>query len=516
MVLSMLALTGVEAQAQVQVQATSCPASGIDVATADANQLQGLNGMNAGSSKALLRLRRGGSINSMDDLRQLRINDRRFLRLVTDGQACFGGRLLNELLPSAVCVDSHARINTSPVKALAERVGWKSARRLVKARNIGGYNDIIAIPEWGKKILGRLARKGGTCLDPVSVAATTFGPGRHVVGEDITAGRYVAANVIDCVWERSSGPTGGAATRLASGRRDAALQVVVDIDMSDSSFASTGCGTWNRLDTASLNVLAAIPGDGDWLVSDQVAPGLYRASDATNCSWARSAGLSGFNSDVLQTGALVSNSVLVDVLASDAAFTSQDCGSWLPVASACVSQLDAVYPAQPEVAPHIYGVSDSVLLSTQYEIGLTLDQFTVNWGGFGGLNTPNSPQIVEIEIGEGKVTGSTVIVGLGHNYRGVMEPNYPGYIDSLMDTFPDHVDRVIWVTPSRFNTLMPFVVGQLNEATERWPQLEIADFWIEADAQNHPEWYNDDIHLDVEGRQVMADYLNDKLLNPCG
>lgn len=506
------------ASAAPAVAATSvvCPGDAVDIAHADAVAIATLAGQTSKSAGKMVVLREQGNLNSLVDLRQLTLNDRRFLRLVTDPRTCFGGQPGTDLLPPAVCSANDAAINTGSVSSLAKRIGWKSARPLVKARPLSSFDDIKAIPELGSKILGRLARKGGTCLDSVTVAATTFGEGRVEIGVEISPGQYVATDVVGCSWERSEGHADARSDVIAEGFWSVAHQVIVEIAPTDRTFASTGCGTWTRSQSAGLVPIDETPGDGDYFVTTQLQAGTYRATNADGCTWTRAGRLTGDDNHIIETGQLPTTHSLVELKVTDTSFTSQGCGSWVHVPAGCLNQLQAIHPAVPPELPHIYGVSDSVLLSTQYEIGLAMSEFTVNWGGFGGLNTPNALGIVEIEIDEGKIGGSTVIVGLGHNYRGEMEPDYPGYIDALISAFPDHVDRVIWVAPSRFNTSMPIVIGHLDDALGRWPQLEIADFWIEADAQNHPEWYNDGLHLDVEGRLVMADYLLDKLLNPCG
>ncbi len=498
-------------------QASNCSSSQVDLSTANWSQVAQLNGMTDRAAKKLVALRTKGKIAQLEDLRILRINDRRFLSFANDARSCFDGRAVAELFPDAICATADARINTGTTGSLAERIGWKNARPLVAARPIDNLSDVSAIPERGKKILGRLARKGGTCLDPVAPnAATSMGAGTFLVGSQIVPGRYVAKNVSGCYWERGSAKTSTSAAVIASKSIGNAQQVIADIASSDTSFTSTGCGTWVAVADANLSTIDGVPGDGDWLIGTQVTAGIYRASSPAGCTWARQAGLSGQPTDPIDTSQLPSKLTLIDLRSSDAAFTSTGCGTWELVPAACMNQLEAIHPAIPEVKPHIYGVSDSVLLSTRWEMEMTMKSFTFNWGGFGGLNTRDAPPIVEIEIGEQKVTGTTVIVGLGHNYRGSMLADFPGYIDTMINTFPSHVDRVIWVAPSRFNSTMPDVVRMLNEATARWPQMEIADFWIEGDAQNHPEWFEDDLHHDAVGRQAISNYLNDKLLFPCG
>lgn len=78
-------------------------------------------------------------------------------------------------------------------------------------------------------------------------------------------------------------------------------------------------------------------GDGTWLVGSDVEPGLYRATDASSCYWARLSGLSGELSDVLANDIGSGFSLVVELLSTDRAFESDGCGTWLPLAGASAS-----------------------------------------------------------------------------------------------------------------------------------------------------------------------------------
>lgn len=74
-----------------------------------------------------------------------------------------------------------------------------------------------------------------------------------------------------------------------------------------------------------------IAGDGQWLVGTQagrVKPGVYRSAYGKLCYWERLAGLSGKYVDLIANGGFRNGPQLVEVLASDYAFTSQGCGTW--------------------------------------------------------------------------------------------------------------------------------------------------------------------------------------------
>ncbi len=502
--------------------ASGCDSSEVDLSLANRVKVATLKGVNARKAKQIVTRRKQGLLNELADLRDIELSDRRFLALVKDKRTCIAGRRGSELLPGRTCEDDDARINSGNTRSLARRIGLRNARILVEARPIKNLRAISKIPNGGPSLLSLLARSGGTCLDridhpvappeppPGTEPETSMSDGTFAIGTDIVSGRYLASGVVDCIWSRRSG-----GATLAEVANVEAEQLIVDIATTDATFESRGCGTWRLIDDVELSPVVDIPGDGDWLVNTQLTPGIYRASDQAECRWARHSGFSGETTDTIDDDLLPSTRTLIEVLATDVGFASSGCGSWQLVPTECLNQLEAVHPEVPEDRPHIYGVSDSVLLSTRWEMEMVMTDFSFHWGGFGGLNTRDAPPIVEVEIGEGKVTGTTAFVGLGHNYRGFMLDDFPGYIDSIIETFPDHVDRVIWVAPSRFNSSMPLVVTMLNEATERWPQMEIADFWVEGDAQNNPEWFEDGLHHDAVGRKEIAKYLNDKLLHPC-
>ncbi|WP_172256484.1 hypothetical protein [Saccharibacillus deserti] len=57
-------------------------------------------------------------------------------------------------------------------------------------------------------------------------------------------GLYRSVGQID-YWERTSGLSGGAADRIASGRPSGS--VLVEIEESDAGFISQGSGSWERV-----------------------------------------------------------------------------------------------------------------------------------------------------------------------------------------------------------------------------------------------------------------------------
>jgi hypothetical protein len=79
-------------------------------------------------------------------------------------------------------------------------------------------------------------------------------------------------------------------------------------------------------------VPATIPGDGMFLVGKHVKPGVYRSTAGRSCYWERLAGLSGSYVDLIANGGLRKGPHLIEIKASDFAFSSQNCGGgWVMV-----------------------------------------------------------------------------------------------------------------------------------------------------------------------------------------
>lgn len=164
---------------------------------------------------------------------------------------------------------------------------------------------------------------------PPPAPEISFGPGQHLVGEDIAPGRYFSDPQEGCFWERQSGLGGTLDDTLANEFVGFdSLQEIVDIPESDVAFeADAECGTW--FDSPRHGAQTEIQ-PGVWLVGDQVAPGTYRATAGDGCFWER---LSGFTGNLEQTIAneFVSGGgqQLVSISPGDVGFsTDDDCGTW--------------------------------------------------------------------------------------------------------------------------------------------------------------------------------------------
>ncbi len=86
----------------------------------------------------------------------------------------------------------------------------------------------------------------------------------------------------------------------------------------------------------ALNLSPIVPppptqsfGDGLWIVPDEVTPGTYRNSDSSQfCAWKRLSGFGG-DQDVIAEW-LTQEIAIVTIAATDAGFSSEDCGTWSP------------------------------------------------------------------------------------------------------------------------------------------------------------------------------------------
>ena len=70
-------------------------------------------------------------------------------------------------------------------------------------------------------------------------------------------------------------------------------------------------------------------GDGSFLVGSDIAPGLYRTDGTGDCYWERLSDLSGDFDAILANDRAVGQ-VYVEMLPTDAGFSTEGCGRWLP------------------------------------------------------------------------------------------------------------------------------------------------------------------------------------------
>lgn len=138
----------------------------------------------------------------------------------------------------------------------------------------------------------------------------------------------------DCEWERRDGDG-------VTGFGDPELLPIpiVEIFEWDTVFTSKGCGTWSN-DRTPIVLPGETFGDGAWFVGAEIAPGRYRAPQASDtCRWWRLDGLSDtYGMDLTSFGGNRPNvagraypgftNTIVEIAGSDVAFVSRDCGVW--------------------------------------------------------------------------------------------------------------------------------------------------------------------------------------------
>ena len=77
-----------------------------------------------------------------------------------------------------------------------------------------------------------------------------------------------------------------------------------------------------------LAKLSKITGDGMYLVGPELTPGTYRATNSGgDCYWERLANATGSGGNILANGN-ETGPVVVQILATDYAFSTKRCGEW--------------------------------------------------------------------------------------------------------------------------------------------------------------------------------------------
>ncbi len=152
-----------------------------------------------------------------------------------------------------------------------------------------------------------------------------FGSGTLRVNDQIVPGRYSAAATPGCYYARLSG-TSGQLTDILS-NNNANGHVIVDILPTDAAFQSTRCGRFSVYSPPFLPF--AIITEGDWIVGEEIVPGVYETAGTKACYWARSRDATG------DVRAIIANDnadgpVTVTVTGGEI-FRSSRCGIWTKV-----------------------------------------------------------------------------------------------------------------------------------------------------------------------------------------
>jgi hypothetical protein len=154
---------------------------------------------------------------------------------------------------------------------------------------------------------------------PWAPPGATIPPGTFAVGTHIAPGRYGAPGGSACSWQRSGPGRSGAGSGDGGPGR-----VLVDL-LAGDTFASAGCGVW----TAYVAPAGPSPlvGDGDWVVSEDMAPGVYRSTAAVPCRWEHRMGFGGTDGEVIDDG-MSFGTAFVEIAPFEVGFRSRGCGSW--------------------------------------------------------------------------------------------------------------------------------------------------------------------------------------------
>ena len=167
-------------------------------------------------------------------------------------------------------------------------------------------------------------------VEPVGAPAD----GHYLVGIEVAPGRYYATSPHSCWFRRLSGFSGEYRDGIGYllGNREL-RHGIVDIEPSDLSFRSRGCG-WTADLTPRVTPGQSF-GDGTWVVGDEIAPGSYRSLLGTECYWQRLSkfgGSGGRDIGIIGRTAKQGERQTVTVAPSDLGFHSWGCGRWTPVA----------------------------------------------------------------------------------------------------------------------------------------------------------------------------------------
>jgi hypothetical protein len=152
-----------------------------------------------------------------------------------------------------------------------------------------------------------------------------FGSGTLRVNDQIAPGRYQATASIGCYWARLSGTTGQLDDLLSND--NATGHVIVDILPTDAAFQNSRCGRFSKY-SAPL-VPAAVIGDGDWVVGEEVEPGSYESAGPKFCYWSRNADATGGLGTIIANDNVDGPTTVT--LSAGEIFRSHRCGTWSKV-----------------------------------------------------------------------------------------------------------------------------------------------------------------------------------------
>ena len=158
----------------------------------------------------------------------------------------------------------------------------------------------------------------------------TFGSGTWVVPGEVNAGVYRnSSSAGGCYFARLSGFGGTIGEIIAN--QFTSEREIVQVSRGDAGFESNDCGTWSNNLTPRTASRTTDFGGGAFLVGYEIASGTWRNSDSSGgCYWERRSGFGGTLDDIISNG--YSNSTqTVSIGQNDAAFFSEDCGTWTKI-----------------------------------------------------------------------------------------------------------------------------------------------------------------------------------------
>ena len=169
---------------------------------------------------------------------------------------------------------------------------------------------------------------------------TTFADGVVKVGTDVEAGTYRTTAAVAagrCIWLLQGAANGDPAHNLTPEVLAGGIPTISFVN--GDTFASNGCGTWSKVDPASLfdNTKAPVKvRPGVWLVGEDVAPGQYQSETLASvgplraCRWTVSTSLqNNFTTVVVRDSAL--SGIATVTLEAGQQIESKNCGTWTPL-----------------------------------------------------------------------------------------------------------------------------------------------------------------------------------------
>jgi hypothetical protein len=151
-----------------------------------------------------------------------------------------------------------------------------------------------------------------------------FGDGTYLVGTDIQPGLYRTDGTTRCYWERLSGVSGDFDAILANESVDG--QAYVEVFPTDVAFSTRRCGRWEPATDDRPDVSGGF-GDGTYRVGIDIQPGTYRSTGGSSCYWVRLGNLDG-DFDAINANDNADGQAYVEILPTDVAFSTDDCGTW--------------------------------------------------------------------------------------------------------------------------------------------------------------------------------------------